>query len=129
MEIRPFNSMTVNASYAIRRGNWSRYQRSTRIPYSIYPEQIDLMGNDYLNEYRTTSSYDAFNIYGEYRLFLDNHDFKAMVGFNQETYLAKSIDASKQNLVSDDLNSLGLGTDNPQADGGATEWALQGVFY
>ena len=129
VEIRPFPAMKVNASYAIRRGNYSRYQRSTRIPYSIYPEQLDLMGNNYLNEYRTTTNYDAFNIYGEYSANLGDHFLRGMVGFNQETYLAKSISASKQNLVSDDLNSLGLGTDNPQTGGGATEWSLQGLFY
>lgn len=128
-EIKPFASLKFNASYAIRRNNYSRYQRSTRIPYSIYPNQIDLMGYDYLNEHRTESKYDALNVYGEYRGSFDKHNLKTVVGYNHETFLTKSISAGKQNLISNDLNSLGLATNNPTANGGASEWALQGLFY
>ncbi|WP_232763998.1 SusC/RagA family TonB-linked outer membrane protein [Salegentibacter salinarum] len=128
-EIKPFDFLTFNASYAIRRNNYSQYERSTRIPYSIYPGQIDLMGYDYLNEYRTESKYDALNVYGEYRTFLGNHSLKAVLGYNHETFLRKSISAGKQNLISNDLNSLGLATISPSADGSASEWALQGLFY
>ncbi|MDT0678634.1 SusC/RagA family TonB-linked outer membrane protein [Autumnicola musiva] len=128
-EIKPFASLKFNASYAIRRNNFSRFQRSTRIPYSIYPGQIDLMGYDYLNEYRTESKYDALNVYGEYRGVLGDHSLKAVLGYNQETFLTKTITTGKQNLISNELNSLGLATTNPTADGSASEWALQGLFY
>ncbi|MAZ27564.1 MAG: SusC/RagA family protein [Cytophagaceae bacterium] len=128
-EITPFDGLSLHGSYAIRRNNYSRFQRSTRIPYSIYPEEIGLFGNDYLNEYRTESKYDALNVYGEYRGYFGDHSLKATLGFNQEHYMAKSISASKQNLISNDLNSLGLATSNPTASGSATEWALQGLFY
>jgi len=128
-KLTPFPSLEINASYAIRRNNYRRYQRSTRIPYSIYPGEIGLMGTDQLNEYRTMSKYDSFNIYGEYRKLLGNHNLKATIGFNQESYLTKSIAASKQNLVSDNLNALGLATDNPTATGNASEWSLRGLFY
>ncbi|MDO7135959.1 SusC/RagA family TonB-linked outer membrane protein [Algibacter lectus] len=129
VEIKPIAGVTLNANYAIRRSNYSRYQRSTRIPYSIYPEQIDLMGNDYLNEFRTESKYDAFNIYGEYKGSFGDHAIKTTIGYNQETFLTQSIAASKQNLISDDLVSLGLATSNPTTTGSASEWALQGLFY
>ncbi|WP_169514973.1 SusC/RagA family TonB-linked outer membrane protein [Arenibacter latericius] len=129
LEIRPFPAATINMNYAIRRNSFGRYQRSTRIPYSIYPDEISLLGNDYLNEYRTKSSYDALNIYGEYRATFDDHRLKVTAGFNQETFITKSVNASKQNLISNDLNSLGLATDNPEASGSASEWALQGLFY
>lgn len=128
-EIKLSESTTLNANYAIRRNDYSRYQRSTRIPYSIYPEEIGLFGNDYLNEYRTKSHYDAFNIYGEYRGFFGDHTLKVTAGFNQESFWAKSISASKQNLISNNLNSLGLATTNPEAGGSASEWAIQGLFY
>ncbi|WP_245577810.1 SusC/RagA family TonB-linked outer membrane protein [Gelidibacter mesophilus] len=129
VEIKPLNGLTLNANYAIRRNTFSRYQRSTRIPYSIYPEQIELMGNDYLNEYRTESKFDALNVYGEYRGYFGDHNLKVTLGFNQETYVTNSISGSKQNLISNDLNSWGLATSNPAVSGGASEWALQGLFY
>ncbi|MCG1035414.1 TonB-dependent receptor [Polaribacter sp. DS7-9] len=129
IEIKPIAGITLNANYAIRRSNFNRYQRSTRIPYSIYPEKIDLMGNDFLNEFRTESKYDALNIYGEYKGSFGNHKLKTTIGFNQETFLTQSVVASKQNLISDDLVSLGLATSNPTATGSASEWSLQGLFY
>lgn len=129
VELKPIKGVTLNANYAIRRNEYSRFQRSTRIPYSIYPEQLDLMGNDYLNEYRTESKYDALNVYGEYKGYFGDHNVKATIGFNQETFMTKSINASKQNLISNDLNSLGLATSNPTTSGSASEWALQGLFY
>lgn len=52
-----------------------------------------------------------------------------MVGFNQESFETKSIEATKMNSISDDLNSLGLATSNAEATGSASAWALQGVFY
>ena len=129
VEIRPFAGLTLNGNYAIRRNNFNRFQRSTRIPYSIYPEQLDLFGNDYLNEYRTESRYDALNLYAEYNGYFGDHTLKATAGFNQETFITKSITASKQNLISNDLNSLGLATTNPSTTGSASEWAIQGLFY
>ncbi|MDT0644527.1 SusC/RagA family TonB-linked outer membrane protein [Zunongwangia sp. F363] len=127
--LKPFSSLEFNASYAIRRNSYSQYERSTRIPYSIYPGQIHLMGYDYLNEYKTESKYDALNVYGEYRDVFGDHSIKATLGYNHEMFLTKSISAGKQNLISNDLNSLGLATNNPTADGSASEWALQGLFY
>ncbi|UII25946.1 SusC/RagA family TonB-linked outer membrane protein [Fulvivirga maritima] len=127
--IKPFAGMDVTASYAIRRNNYNQTQRSTRIPYSIYTNEINTFGTDQITEYNTTSNYDAFNIYGEYKHFFGDHFLKATLGFNQEKYLTKSIEASKQNSISNDLNSLGLATSNPQATGSASEWAIQGLFY
>ena len=129
VEIKPLPGLTLNGNYAIRRNNFSRFQRSTRIPYSIYPEQLDLFGNDYLNEYRTESRYDALNLYTEYNGYSGDHTLKATAGFNQETFITKSIMASKQNLISNDLNSLRLATANPSTTGSASEWAIQGLFY
>lgn len=129
IELTPFPQLKINANYAIRRDEFKQYQRSTRIPYSIYPGQVELFGTDQLTEFRTSSAYDALNIYGEYSMFLGDHKVKTMVGFNQEEYWTKGIEASRQNLISDNLNALGLGTDNPMATGDASEWSLRGLFY
>ncbi|ETN96337.1 SusC/RagA family TonB-linked outer membrane protein [Zhouia amylolytica] len=127
--IKPMNGLEITTSYAIRKVNFNRFQRSTRIPYSIFVNNLATFGNDKITEYNNQSSYNAFNIYGEYKKQLGNHSLSGMAGFNQESYFIKSIQASKQNSISDDLNSLGLATSNPETMGSASEWALQGVFY
>lgn len=127
--LTPFKGMDITASYAYKRTYFNRYERSTEIPYSIYPGIISTMGNDRLTEYYTKSEYDAVNIYGEYTHQLNDHTLKGTLGFNQEAFGIKSITATKMNSISNDLNSLGLATSNPEATGSASEWALQGVFY
>ncbi len=126
---KPLKGLILKANYAYRQNNYNQFTRSTKIPYSIYPGIINTFGTDQLTEVRTESRYNAFNIYGEYQHTLGNHNFKATLGFNQESYHTASIQASTQNLISDDLNSLGLGADNPMASGNGGEWALRGVFY
>ena len=90
VELKPIKGVTLNANYAIRRNEYSRFQRSTRIPYSIYPEQLDLMGNDYLNEYRTESKYDALNVYGEYKGYFGDHNVKATLEICDFIYVINS---------------------------------------
>ncbi|MBD0777374.1 TonB-dependent receptor [Maribacter sp. ANRC-HE7] len=127
--ITPFEGMEITTSYALRKKTYNRYQRSTRIPYSIFTDEVGIMGSDRLTEFNTQSSYNAFNIYGEYRKQLSDHFISGMVGFNQESYNVKNIEASKLNSISDDLNSLGLATSNAEANGSASAWGLQGLFY
>ena len=127
--ITPFEGMEITTSYALRKMTYNRYQRSTRIPYSIFTDEVGIMGSDRLTEYNSQSSYNAFNVYGEYRKQLSDHFISAMVGFNQESYDVKNIEASKLNSISDDLNSLGLATSNAEANGSASAWGLQGLFY
>lgn len=129
LKLNPVSGLNITASYAIRKGTYNRFQRSTRIPYSIFVEDLNTFGSDKLAEFNNTTSYNAFNIYGEYKKQLGDHALTGMVGFNQENYEIKRIEASKQNSISDDLNSLGLATSNAEADGSASEWALQGLFY
>lgn len=71
--ITPFEGMKVAASYALRKQTYNRFQRSTRIPYSIFVGEVGTMGADRLREYNTRSTYDAFNIYGDYQKQLGDH--------------------------------------------------------
>src|SRR5699024_2013559 len=50
--INPFEGFKINTSYAIRKVTFNRFQRSTKIPYSIFVGDIATMGNDKLTEYR-----------------------------------------------------------------------------
>ncbi|WP_192938288.1 TonB-dependent receptor [Flagellimonas hadalis] len=126
--LTPTDGLTVKASYAFRKMNQNIYQRSTLNPYSIYVGEIQTSGIDRLTEFNTAAEYDAFNIYADYNRRFGKHHFDAMVGFGQESMYSKTIQASTQGLISDDLNSLGLGTTADDANGSAYEWALQGVF-
>jgi len=126
--LTPVDGLTVKASYAYRKMNQNILQRSTLIPWAIYVGEPDTMGVDELTEYNTSADYDAFNVYADYNNRFGKHHIDVMAGFGQESMYSKSIVASTQGLISDDLNSLGLGTTADDANGSAFEWALQGVF-
>src|SRR5699024_10818537 len=90
--------------------------------------EISYLGNDQLVEVRGNNNYKAINAFATYRHGFGKHNFKGMIGFNQEQMLVESIDARKRNLISDDLNGLDLGSSGAQAFGYANEWAVQGYF-
>jgi TonB-linked SusC/RagA family outer membrane protein len=126
--IKPFEGLSLKASYAFRKMNESKYQRSALVPWSIYVGEIETMGSNKLTEFSTTGDYDAFNVYGNYSGHFGRHNLDLMVGFGQESMYSKTVQASTQGLISDELNSLGLGTTADDATGSAYEWALQGVY-
>ncbi|WP_165357461.1 TonB-dependent receptor [Flagellimonas olearia] len=126
--LTPVDGLTVKASYAYRKMNQNIFQRSTLVPWSIYVDDIQTMSSDKLTEFNTSADYDAFNIYADYNKRFGKHHMDVMAGFGQESMYSKTIQASTQGLISDDLNSLGLGTTADDATGSAYEWAIQGVY-
>ncbi|MEG0456308.1 MAG: TonB-dependent receptor, partial [Bacteroides sp.] len=50
-------------------------------------------------------------------------------GFNQELTKYKTFSAQRQNMLSQDLPSLGLGTGQQIVDEDGYEWALRGGFF
>ncbi|UGU15083.1 SusC/RagA family TonB-linked outer membrane protein [Sinomicrobium kalidii] len=127
--VKPLPQMNVHLSYALRRNNFNRSERSVKVPYSIFPGEIGTFGEDKLTEYANKATYNVINAYTDYTHSFGEHTLKAMIGYNQEFYRMKRIWASRQDNISDDLNSLGLGTKNPDAGGDGYEWALRGYFY
>jgi len=127
--IKPFANLVINANYNYRKNSWNRTQRSTRIPYSLNVGQVEYMGKDQLIESTTATNYNSYNVYANYENKFGDHSIGATVGFNREEQTSKNFQASKLNSISDELNSLGLGTSNTEATGSGYEWALMGGFY
>ncbi|EHO09276.1 SusC/RagA family TonB-linked outer membrane protein [Myroides odoratimimus CCUG 12901] len=126
---KPLKNLDVHASYAYKKNTRDINERSTLIPYSILPNQIQYFGENKLNVNETIEDYNALNIYGQYRLDFGDHNFDFMAGYNQEYFKNDNRIMSIQNLISDDLDNLGLGSSNPTVVGSAYEWALRGYFY
>lgn len=126
--LTPMDGFTLKASYAYRKMNQNIFQRSTMVPWSIYVGDVQRMGSNRLTEFNTATDYDAFNIYANYNKRFGKHHIDVMAGFGQESMNSKTIQASTQGLISDELNSLGLGTTADNTTGSAYEWALQGVY-
>ncbi len=63
-----------------------------------------------------------------YSFSLSKHNFKALAGYQQESFRYESFAATKQNFPSDDVPVFNLGFDNPNATGDAYQYALRSWF-
>lgn len=129
MVIKPLKDLKVTANYAYRKNTINIFQRSTKIPYSIFVGETGTFGENKLTVYNTYDNYKSLNIFSEYTKNFNAHHLQATLGFNQESYYNESLNASKMDLISDDLNSLKLGSNNPETGGSAYKWSLRGYFF
>lgn len=90
-------------------------------------------GNSVNNDYTWTNAnknYYSFNAYTEYEKTLnDKHYLKGMVGYNQELTRYYYTTASRQDMLSQTLPSLSLGTGTQTVTESGYEWALRGGFF
>lgn len=64
-----------------------------------------------------------------YQKSVNDHNFKALVGYNQDEFYSESLSGYRDNFPNNSLYLLNAGSaDNMQNSGTAYEWALQSVF-
>ncbi|WP_277482623.1 SusC/RagA family TonB-linked outer membrane protein [Catalinimonas alkaloidigena] len=123
------DDLNIVGNYTFSLSPYSSFSRSTQAPWSIYPGEINYLGNDRLYEAMNLDQYHVANIYGNYSKTLGKHTVSAMAGYNQELKKFKVMYGSRNNLLSEELNELNLGTGEENINGTASEWALIGAFY
>ena len=94
---------------------------------------VETEGNTNNNSYAWTNNnkdYYSFNAYTEYEhTFAEKHYVKGMLGFNQELTKYITSTATRQDLISQTLPSLSLGTGMQTVEEDGYEWALRGGFF
>lgn len=94
---------------------------------------VETEGNTNNNSYAWTNNnkdYYSFNAYTEYEhTFAEKHYVKGMLGFNQELTKYVTNTATRQDLISQTLPSLSLGTGMQTVTEDGYEWALRGGFF
>ncbi len=128
LNITVTKNFVITGNYSYELTPYSNYQRRTLIPYSVYPGVISYLSYDQLNETSNLDQHHTVNLYGTYNEMIQKHHFKLMMGYNQELQRYSVKTGMRQNLLSEDLNQLDLGTGQQQAGGNAGEWALLGFF-
>lgn len=105
------------------------FARRTQIPWSVFPGQISYVGTDQLTENVNLDRDQVINLYTDFAKNFGNHHAKVTAGYNQELKQFKTVKGTRNNLISEDLNALDLGTGDQQLGGTGSEWAVMGVFY
>ncbi|WP_447642140.1 MULTISPECIES: SusC/RagA family TonB-linked outer membrane protein [Chitinophagaceae] len=128
MTLRPFAGLEINGNYTFLLTPGSSFQRRTMIPYSIFPGTVSYTGYDQLTKNTNTDYRHIVNVYGTYQENIARHHAKLMFGYNQELQHYSSMKGVANNLLSEDLNQLSLGTGTQQTSSSESEYALLGFF-
>lgn len=132
IELKPIDKLTINADYTYTHYVADDWYRSTVIKYSIEPGKLEDVANYNTDKYRKTMWFDPMHVANAFATYSDTygkHNFSVMGGMNYEKKKHERIMASQQNLVSETLNDLQLGTGDMEVGGGSYEYALLGVFF
>ena len=83
----------------------------------------------YVQSVNSHSDYFALNVYGEFnKLFSNAHNITILGGFNQEWETYRNDNTKKEQLISNDIPSVGLGFGNTIALDNEYSWAIRGLF-
>ena len=90
-------------------------------------KQQDPVSRAYLN--RTNARTLTFDAYATFhKVFNEKHDFTAMVGFNQEDWRSNYASASRKELISSSLPTLGLASGDMNVGQSISTLAMRSVF-
>uniref|UniRef100_UPI002582B42B TonB-dependent receptor n=1 Tax=uncultured Alistipes sp. TaxID=538949 RepID=UPI002582B42B len=136
----PVKGLEIKGNFTYMFNTQHNVNRQVNTEYSQYPGEVKTLSSgsrfeDKLYEKTMMHNYYQANIYGTFnRTFAQDHNFKAMVGFNWETKFLKDVSATGYNLLSEtlmDLNLIGQDADGDkrmEVGGGQNEYALMGFF-
>jgi len=132
IDIHPIKSISFKTDFTYNPYSWNR-EGTTRLfteywaapgKSNIYPwvnpNSVQLENsNDY---------YTAVNSYLDYTKSISKHNFKILVGYNQEQKNQKWFSAKREGLIDNDLPAINRATSTITVNGTNTLWATQGVF-
>lgn len=120
----------VDFTYNLNYGSNSAHRKRIDMITNSFVETEGNTNNNSYSWSNTNKDYYSFNAYTEYeKTFFDKHYLKGMLGFNQELTKYRSTSATRQNMISQELPSLGLGTGMQTVGENGYEWALRGGFF
>ena len=132
IDIHPLKGLSIKGDFTYNPYSWNK-ERTSRIFYeywaqpgksNIYPwVNPNSVALENSNDY-----YRAINAYVDYSKSFGNHNFKLLVGYNQEEKNYKWYSAKRENLIDNDLPAINRATGEDYVDGSITSWATQGIF-
>ena len=133
VKITPIKGLVINADYT-----WNFYGKSSNQHVQNFYDYTAVPGTEnyypWTNPSRVTVTnnddyYNAFNAFAEYTFSLkEKHNFKVMVGYNQENKHKKYHYAGRKNLIDSSNPSLNLAYGDMAMNGSETHWSVNGFF-
>lgn len=133
VKITPIKGLVINADYT-----WNFYGKSSNQHVQNFYDYTAVPGTENYYPWTNPSSvtvtnnddyYNAFNAFAEYTFSLkEKHNFKVMVGYNQENKHKKYHYAGRKNLIVSSNPSLNLAYGDMAMNGSETHWSVNGFF-
>lgn len=133
VKITPIKGLVINADYT-----WNFYGKSSNQHVQNFYDYTAVPGTENYYPWTNPSSvtvtnnddyYNAFNAFAEYTFSLkEKHNFKVMVGYNQENKHKKYHYAGRKNLIDSSNPSLNLAYGGMAMNGSETHWSVNGFF-
>ena len=131
--IRPFKGFSITGSYTYQ----FRDQQKNTIPnfHYLYSYQTgEAVSNTVSKTYATNYNAKLIRKYGdivaryENKFFNDRLGFNIMAGGSTESYRSSSFQATKYDLLQDNLTAIDAATGDMSCKGNAEEWAMNSYF-
>ena len=133
VKITPIKGLVINADYT-----WNFYGKSSNQHVQNFYDYTAVPGTENYYPWTNPSSvtvtnnddyYNAFNAFAEYTFSLkEKHNFKVMVGYNQENKHKKYHYEGRKNLIDSSNPSLNLAYGDMAMNGSETHWSVNGFF-
>ena len=128
--ITPFEGLSIKGDYT---GN--RYFRTQRehlkTIYQLNPDgsQTAKMPTNKAGLRKYDDTYEALNVWAEYKKQIKDHSFSIMAGYNQERKNTSNMYGVASNLYVNDFPIIDMAKDKETLSEEATVWAVQGAFF
>jgi TonB-linked SusC/RagA family outer membrane protein len=131
--IKPVRDLNINIDYTFNPYSWNK-ERTSRLFSEYWAQQGKSNIYPWVNPNsvaleNSNDYYTALNAFADYTKSFNSHNFKFLVGYNQEVKKNKWFYAKRENLIDNDLPAINRATGEDYVDGSATSWAVQGAFF
>lgn len=130
--IKPIKNMSVTAEYSYYR-QWGSNSYAPVVYQGLLTTSNNKIPSTTKNYYEMKnwfSDTNALNVYATYDFNLKkDHHFKAMIGFNQESYHYEELYGKREDLLDQNLPSLGMSTGIQTTQDAFDEYALRSGFF
>lgn len=130
--VKPIKNLTITGEYSYYR-QWGSNSYASILYDGLLTPSNNKVSNTTVSYYEMTnwfSDTNALNIYANYDFDLfKNHHFKIMAGFNQESYHYEELYGKREDLLDQNLPSLGMSTGIQTTKDSFNEYALRSGFF
>ena len=130
--LTPVRHFSITANYSYTQSEYIFVNRTVPVPYSETPGVVEIRTDitDKLTESRQKSRYHAANAFANYDNTFSGHHIGITAGVNYETRFYNDLSASRNELLSEDMNDFDLAKGEEMSiGGGKNRYALFGIFY